>query len=145
MSWGWKITFLYTAFVIMILTLVFLASGEKVELVTPDYYAQELVYQDRIDATHNAQRLEKNTRINLVSQGISIELPPQWNSQTSTGEVKLYRPSDSGMDRLMALTPDTSGVHVIPSDALSPGYYKVQVMWTMDSIQYYTEEGLFVP
>jgi len=41
MNWGLKITLLYVGFVAMILTLVFKASGEKVDLVTKDYYAQE--------------------------------------------------------------------------------------------------------
>ena len=49
MNWGYKILFVYIAFVAGILAMVFGSSSQKVDLVTPDYYAKELKYQDKID------------------------------------------------------------------------------------------------
>jgi len=40
MNWGYKILFVYIAFVAGILAMVFGSSSQKVDLVTPDYYAK---------------------------------------------------------------------------------------------------------
>ena len=42
MNFGVKITVLYLSFVALILTLVFMSFSQKVELVSKDYYAQEI-------------------------------------------------------------------------------------------------------
>ena len=42
LSWGYKIMFVYTAFVAGIGFLAFKANNEKFDLVTKDYYDQEL-------------------------------------------------------------------------------------------------------
>ncbi len=57
MNFGSKITVLYLSFVGLILTLVFMCFGQKVELVSKDYYAQELKFQDKIDAINNEKGL----------------------------------------------------------------------------------------
>ncbi|MCK5210529.1 MAG: FixH family protein, partial [Cyclobacteriaceae bacterium] len=38
MNWGWKIVVLYSAFVIMTLSMVFFFMRQKVDLVADDYY-----------------------------------------------------------------------------------------------------------
>ena len=50
MNWGYKILFVYIAFIAGILLMVFKSSTQKRDLVTADYYAKELKYQERIDA-----------------------------------------------------------------------------------------------
>jgi hypothetical protein len=57
MNWGYKILFVYLAFVAGILLMVFKSSIQKRDLVTPDYYAKELKYQQRIDAVKKTQAL----------------------------------------------------------------------------------------
>ena len=48
-NWGWKIAILYGGFVCFMLVMVFIASNQKVELVTTNYYEEELKYQSHID------------------------------------------------------------------------------------------------
>ena len=57
MDFGGKIIILYLSFVGLILTLVFMSYGQKVELVSADYYAQEINFQQKINATNNEKSL----------------------------------------------------------------------------------------
>jgi len=50
MSWGKKITILYIGFVLLIVSMVTISASHKIELVSKDYYAQELDYQQKINA-----------------------------------------------------------------------------------------------
>jgi hypothetical protein len=49
MSWGTKIAFLYLSFATMIGVMVYKSVTQSVDLVAPNYYEQELKYQDKID------------------------------------------------------------------------------------------------
>ena len=57
MNWGYKILLVYAVFIAGILFLVYKASSQKMDLVTPDYYEQELKYQSQINATERANAL----------------------------------------------------------------------------------------
>ena len=49
MNWGHKIIAVYVVFIAGMIFLVFKSSRQNIELVTEDYYAKELVYQQKID------------------------------------------------------------------------------------------------
>lgn len=54
-NWGKGIVLVYSLFVLGILYLVYQSKQQKLDLVYDDYYAQELMFQNQIDAT---QRVE---------------------------------------------------------------------------------------
>ena len=56
-NWGYKITVFYLVFIAGIMYLVIQSSRQKMDLVTTDYYAQELKYQDKIDQSKRAGEL----------------------------------------------------------------------------------------
>ena len=73
MNFGGKIVILYLSFVGLILTLVFMSYGQKVELVSTDYYAQEINFQQKINATNNEKSLSGSS-ITHVINGNSVIL-----------------------------------------------------------------------
>ena len=56
-NWGYKILLVYGLFVIGIMFLVFKSTQQKYDLVQKDYYADELKYQNVIDASQKAKDL----------------------------------------------------------------------------------------
>ena len=56
-SWGNKILIVYVAFGMFILFMVYKAVNTRYDLVSKDYYKEELRYQDRIDRLNNAAKL----------------------------------------------------------------------------------------
>ena len=53
-NWGHKILGIYFVFITGIAFMVVMSSRQKIDLVTPDYYAEEIKFQEKIDEKNNA-------------------------------------------------------------------------------------------
>ena len=78
MNWGLRIIILYLSFVALIVTLVSLCMGRKVELVSKDYYKQELEYQGKIDAIKNEGALNSSPEIIMDQKNLYITFTPEF-------------------------------------------------------------------
>lgn len=145
MNWGWKITLVYLGFVAMILTLVFKANKESIDLVAPDYYAQELEYQGRNDAINRTKRLSHPIEVQSDTRGVRVQFPDEVRELSPTGEVRFFRPSDSSLDKVFPLLLNDNSAFFLPHGMLLGGYYLIQVRWVMNSEDYYFEESIFIP
>ncbi|MCC6288928.1 MAG: FixH family protein [Chitinophagaceae bacterium] len=143
MNWGYKILIVYLVFVAGIIVLVFKSSNEKIDLVTPDYYAKELKHQEKIDAVKRTNALASKVKFEIVNNSLIITLPAEFNEKEVSGEVLLYCPSDGNKDIKKNFTTTNSATTV----ALSPGIkgaYDLQLNWNTGSRTYYFEEKLFL-
>jgi hypothetical protein len=140
MSWGIRITVLYMSFVILILTLVFITSNNKEELVAKDYYSQELDYQNKIEAIKNANNLESPINYEVVGKIININVPTELLSKDVKGEIYLYRPSDSTKDINLKFKVNTDGKISITDSKLLTGVYKMKITLFSNTKKYIKEE-----
>jgi hypothetical protein len=139
LNWGWKIAILYSGFVVFMLILVFKSSMQKIDLVTPDYYAKELNYQQQIDKENRTGKLSEQLKWQVENRKIQLQFPAEVKGKKVKGEILFYRPSDSGKDLKVEITPDSSGYVLVAGDKLSTGMYKMQVAWSADNTEYYNE------
>ncbi|MDP1803101.1 MAG: FixH family protein [Bacteroidota bacterium] len=139
MSWGTKITILYIGFVILIVSMVYISVNNKSELVSKNYYEQELVYQDRIDAVNNEKKLAVTINYEIVDQFIVLGYLPNEIKKDFKGEVLFFRPSDSTKDLTIDLKFDQEGEQIISKDKLSKGVYKMCISWKNDKKTFYKE------
>ncbi len=140
MSWGIRITIVYTGFVILISSLVFISSTNKSELVAKDYYAQELKYQDRIDAIENEKQLKISVECKLDADKITLTYPQIEFSKTFNGEILFFRPSDSSKDLKIKLKFDENGRQIIQKTKLTKGIYKMCITWNNNNKTFYKEQ-----
>ncbi|MBS1638098.1 MAG: FixH family protein [Bacteroidetes bacterium] len=145
MNWGLRIAILYIGFVALILTLVFTSMNNKEDLVSADYYAQELKYQNRIDATNNANLAQASIDVTVLGNDIELSVPSEFNQGDLTGEILFFRPSDAGKDVKVSLKPDANGKQLLHNIGLVHGAYKVQLSWTSKGKAYYKESSVFIP
>ncbi len=143
MSWSKKITILYLSFVTLIVTLVVLCFGQKVELESKDYYAQELKFQDKINAISNEKRLA--TSISHVVHGNAVILKADSSVITSDfkGNVNFFRPSDSSKDLNVKMN-FVNNEQVISTSGMSHGVYRMQLSWESEGKTYFKEEVIFI-
>ncbi|MFT3946356.1 MAG: FixH family protein [Agriterribacter sp.] len=143
MNWGYKILIVYLAFVAGIVVLVFKSSNEKIDLVTPDYYAKELKHQEKIDAVKRTNALASKVTFEVVNNTLIITLPAEFNEKDVSGEVLLYCPSDDNKDikRNFTTTNSTTTVELPSGTKVA---YNLQVNWNAGSRAYYFEEKLFL-
>ena len=98
-NWGTGLVIGMVLFIGFIMFFVIKMSTDKKydhDLVTEEYYKQELAYQDQIDAQQNSARLAKNIQVEVTAEGIQIMFPPE--KKDIKGEVSLYRPSNKKLD-----------------------------------------------
>lgn len=144
-SWGYKIAALYIGFVMMVLFMVFLASKQNIELVTPDYYAKELKFQQEIDAMNNAASLSANIQVNIADNKVILHFPFEFKNTQLKGEAVMFRPSDSSLDVSFPLQLNEEGKMILQSEKFKTGLYKLTVNWTADGKNYQTQHTVVMP
>ncbi|MES2566871.1 MAG: FixH family protein [Bacteroidota bacterium] len=143
MNFGNKITILYLSFVSLIITLVTLCYKQDVELVSADYYAEEIQFQDKIDATSNAKKSESSIHHLVTENEIIFTVDSAMQSKDLKGTITLFRPSDSKMD-MSYLMEFRNNQQIIESKTLTRGIYKLQLSWVSNKIPYFKEEVIFI-
>jgi len=141
-NWGYKIAAAYLLFVAGIVFLVFKAGKQNYDLVTKNYYEEELKYQDVIDKKQNVAALSALPEIKYTRTGITILFPKEFENKNITGEAYLYCPSDAKKDlkkNFELNKPDFRWE--LPGSFR--GMYKLKLSWTSDGKSYYQEKKIF--
>ena len=143
MNWGYKILFVYLAFVLGIVWMVIKSSSQKMDLVTTDYYAKELKYQDKIDEGKRTNALSKTVECNVVNGQLSIKFPEDFSGKEIKGEVHLYCPADEDKDIVQPFTTKDNLLNMLLSPK-NKGSNEVHITWTVDDKNYYFEKKIFI-
>lgn len=146
MNWGLRIILLYTAFIGGMLFLVYKCTQQSVDLVSTDYYAQELKFQDKIDRLNNSEQQDVKLAVayNSENKNIQITFPANSTPQNTTGEIVLFRPDNSKLDFKIPVDI-TGGVQNIPTQKLTKGLWRVKSSWSTNDTPYYQEEKIIIP
>lgn len=143
-SWGTKIAAVYILFVIGVLIMVFVFMNQEVHLVTDNYYAKELEYQNHIDKVNRTNQLEEQLDIRNQQTFIKFIFPKQFDYKTIKGTINFYRPSDPAKDISFEITPDSFNTQIVSTEKLTKGIWKVKVDWLANNISYYNEKIIMV-
>jgi hypothetical protein len=143
MNWGYKILIVYGVFVAGIMFMVFKSSSQKMDLVTTDYYAKELKYQDDINATENANALSEKVRYEIKDNQVLLHFPKDLSGKTITGNALLYCPSDENKDIKQDFSLQDAPL-VLQLTARSKGQFELHITWQADGVNYYFEQKIFI-
>lgn len=139
MHWGHKIIIVFILFAAGIITLVTKSMRTRIDMVTPDYYAEELKYQQVIDGRREAQLLSAPVSINQSEQSIGVLFPAEMHGVALKGTVLFYRASDSRQDVSVPLKTDENGLMLVSKRSFQKGNYRVQLQWEADGKNYFQE------
>ena len=139
MNWGRSILLVYFGFVALIMVMVFKSFNNGFDLVSEDYYADELKYQDRINATENALPFADSIDVAVGNESIDIHFPASLAAMQS-GEAYFYKPSDAKQDLRSPIKMNDSGVQQFAKSEFSAGVYRLKMTWTMQDKTYYVEK-----
>jgi hypothetical protein len=143
MNWGKGIAILYSAFVLFMVGLVYMCLQQKdLFLVTPEYYQEELAFQDQIDHLQNAADLSSAVSIEQTKKGIAVHFPEECSE--SFGEISLYRPSNATKDISIPFRLSLNNTLEIATDKLDKGLWVVKLNWSKDEKKYYLEEKITI-
>mgnify|MGYP001548583729 CR=1 FL=1 len=144
-GWGTRIAILYIGFVLLMGLMVALCMQQKEDLVSEDYYEKELVFQDRISETKNADALPERITHQITDKNIELNFPSVFKGKNISGEIIFFRPSDASKDYKTSIQLDANTRQLIPVNNLSKGMYKMQISWKASDTAYYNEETIVMP
>ncbi len=142
MNWGYKILFVYISFVLGIIFLVFKASQEKFDLVTPNYYEAELKFQDVINDKQRVTQLSTPPKITHSVNSVRIQFPGEFLNKQVKGELYLYRASDATKDFRKKFATDQNFIDITLDQNFS-GSYEVKLSWEAEGKTFYNEQRIF--
>jgi hypothetical protein len=145
MNWGRSLILVFVVFAAFMGYLVYRASGTHFDLVSKEYYKDELRYQDKIDGFRNAAAMEA-VQLRVDSTGIlQIRFPEQMKGKPVQGSLWLYCKTDAGKDIHIPLAEDTTGMRVINVSGKASGKYQAKLHWEVLRVPYEFEQEIIIP
>lgn len=143
-NWGTGIVIGLAAFIAFILFFVIKMSIDDTyshDLVVEEYYKQELVLQQEIDAKNNMKLLSENIAGKKTPEGWLLTFPKEIFPEKVSGTISLYRPSNKKLDFEIPLQLSNPNV-LIPDEHLVHGRWNISVHWEYEGKAYLYEEKI---
>jgi len=139
LNWVFGAFALFAGFVLFIIAMVFLASSQRHELVTENYYEKELQFKEVLKQKQLTKSLDTEIEITLSDQHLEIILPTP--KTVTKGEVILFKPSSENDDRTITFEGDENQ-YAFNLTTLNRGMYKMKVVWEVGGVQYFHEQKI---
>lgn len=143
-NWGVGIVLAIITFMAFILYLVVTMTTNNEfnhDLVTEEYYKQELTFQDQLDREANSQNLETNIQVETAEEGIIVKFPEELEFSKIKGEIYLYRPSRKEQDFRVPLELSAQEM-LIPQKHLEKGRWNIEIDWSYGKESYYFKKEI---
>lgn len=110
-------------------------------MVTEDYYAKEMAYQNEIDAESNTRNLIKNIESKKVPNGWLITFPQEFDTSKIKGTIALYRPSNKQLDFKLPIVFSAQELR-IPDNYLIGGRWDITMEWVYQNEAFMYKEKI---
>jgi hypothetical protein len=136
------IIFAFIAFGAFIVTLVVKTFAFKPELVSKNYYEEELQYQHTINSKDNVTRDSMHVKLDFSNNQVLLEFPEKTND--IKGSIHLLRPSDESLDRHIPIVLNKKNCLLIPTSNIQQGLYLLKIKWTSNGVEYFQEQNISI-
>ncbi|WP_109097296.1 FixH family protein [Aquimarina sp. AU58] len=143
-NWGTAIVLVFIGFISFILYFVVKMNTNtnyEHDLVTEDYYKQELAFQNEINAEKNSKTLLEDVIVEKTAEGLTISFPEDKNYNDISGTISLYRPSNKKLDFEIPISLSASEV-IIEDKNLLEGRWNITIDWKYENIPYLFKKSL---
>jgi hypothetical protein len=144
LNWGHKLILVFIAFGCMMSYLVYRSIKTSNDLVSNEYYKDELVYQQVIDDAQRASQLSEKISITQNNAAVVIHFPHEMNDAGVKGYAWFYCAADARKDIRIPLAVSTGGTQETESGRFIPGRYIVKINWSSGGKNYYSEQPLSI-
>ena len=140
-NWGWGIFVSIVLFMTIIVVIVASMMNREVDLVTDKYYDKEIKYQQQIDKEKLTAELSKKIVVNYTGNYVNVIFP---KDEKPTGDLYFYRPANLHKDFKVPINPDKNFSQVLDVSKLDRGLWKLQISWSVNNNDYYSEKILML-
>lgn len=143
-NWGTGIVIAMVLFMAFILTFVYKSLTQEYthDLVSEDYYKDELLYQNEIDKLNNAGKLDSKISLSNSNKGITIQFPENIDYQEVEGVISFQRRSNIKLDFNKKIELRSDRV-LIPDSLLVSGKWIIKIDWKHKGEEYLFKDDWF--
>ncbi|MEL4454574.1 FixH family protein [Lutimonas vermicola] len=145
LNWPTGIFIAILSFMVFILSFVYksIAMDEyQHELVSEDYYGDELRYQEEIDKLNNAKHLNQDIELRNTKNGVTISFPKDIDPSSISGSIYFQRLSNEKLDFTEEIKL-TDHEQLISVDKLVSGKWIVKIDWMAGKNSYLFKDSWF--
>lgn len=129
----------------MISFLIYLCSGQRFDLVSENYYDQEIKYQQQVDRMQNVIDADKRVSVTCAdNKSVELQFPVSQGTSDITGKIQFFKPDNADKDFLVTINTDEKKMQRISSDSLHQGRWQVKISWAENNKEYYQEENIYI-
>lgn len=127
-------------------TLVYRMTQQHIDLVSENYYQNEIEYQQHLDRVMNTRRIQSglNSSIKMTYQPDQQQVIFVLPTSLQKGTITFYRPADRQQDFHVTIPAQHPTRQVISTQSLAKGNWRVQFSWSDGQRDYYKEEQFFL-
>ena len=143
--WPYALMGFFALFISLIVLFIVFALGQDMQLVRPDYYEEEMRYQQQIDRENRTLRVQDEVAVRYDPRGqvVGVKLPVR-HAGRAMGRIEFYRPSNERLDHEVALQVGPDGHQTVPVAGLAVGLWNLHVFWEVDGEEYYTKQAVVI-
>lgn len=145
LNWPTGIVIAIISFMIFILSFVYKSIAVdkyQHELVSEDYYKDELHYQEEINKLNNANTLDKNIELKQTNDGVILIFPDNIPQDNISGVITFQRLSNQKLDFTEEIHL-TDHKQLIPETKIVPGKWIVRIEWKNGDEEYLYKDSWF--
>ncbi len=131
LNWPTGIVLAMISFMIFILSFVYKSIAVdqyQHELVSEDYYRDELHYQEEINKLNNSKTLEEDIQLSNVEKGIIVKFPEEIAANEISGLIHFQRLSNMKLDFSEEILLE-GHEQLIPEEKLVSGKWSIRIEW----------------
>ena len=139
MNWGRSIILAFFLFAVFIAVLVTVCMRQDVNLVSHEYYKEELAYQRQIDRVAQTAMLTEIPVIEIEDKNL-LKVSYSDFGKIEQGVLQLFRPSDPQMDKKFEVRSSPNELQYFSTAGMARGMYRARFRWTMNGEDFFIEQ-----
>ncbi|MBL4592401.1 MAG: FixH family protein [Flavobacteriales bacterium] len=142
-NWGTGAFIFFGGFVVFMLSLVYLSTQQRNELVTEDYYEKELDFKEILKKKERTNLLSEQLEWKIENNEFIVSFPKDVGSNIS-GTIIFFKPSSQKDDKEIPFQIN-SNIYRINIKDYSKGMYKIKIDWKVNNTEYYDDDQIIIP
>lgn len=144
-NWGTGLALTMALFVLAMAYTMYLVSQQRYDLVTTNYYEEELAYQETINRKEQALKLKETCKLHIKDGQVQLDFPAELEGQTATTKILMYCQTDARNDFTIAEKTWTIKDLTLPAGKLSTGKWIAKITLDTQSEKYYFDPSIVIP
>ena len=142
-NWGTGIFIFLALFLTAAGAFIIFAFSQDVNLVHKDYYKRGVNYSNQMDVEARSVKYKDILQTRLLDESLVIGFDDLPGLRIDSGNLLLYRPSDSKLD-INLLLDVSYPTWEIPRQSLTSGRYILKVFWYSEGLKYEVNEPIII-